>query len=150
MRVLRLTIWTEDLDDTSVIVRDSDTKDTLEAHVHDFLNKEEFSRSFFTYLITDLPDGSIVEAIMALAEPTEENMERAVTERNMALGFYYLANMLVNVVPGGLLLGTAPHPYDEPDLRWVMERLSKHPDYRDQQIEAPTQDGTIIRWKEGT
>jgi hypothetical protein len=150
-----MTIWSPpddlrarplEIDDTSIIVRDMDTRDSLEAHIVQTLDQEDFVDHFFTREIVDLPDGDIMEATLYFTLP--ERAERAQVEYNMAVSYYWNAPLLDHVNPNGVLVNPGAAPFGEEEARWVMARLAARSNYSGQQMQFTVSDGTIISYKE--
>lgn len=145
MRVLRSTVFADAYSPpVMTVIRDSDTRDTLEDARAQLL--AELPQLLMIFEIFEMEDAEAPEATL---EALRRSQPRQETEKHMAMLYYWLANLFPSGRPGAFIGMDKPAPMSEDDMRYIFELLSKHPDYRDYTILGLSQDSKVVTLRDG-
>lgn len=141
MHVLRCTLFaTSPTDHMHTVVRESDVTSFGE------LLAGNPPGTFLVHEVFEMDEGSIERATgEAMARATK----RASTDINMAISFFWNADQLARLHPGGTLANPAPAPYGSEECRQVLLQLARHPAYDAQTMIQNANDGTTVVYKNG-
>ena len=145
MKVLRMTLYTPDLEPIAMVVRAPDLTMPLEEAAETL----SISPGAFTIVdIFEVADG------IGIGPATEEaairQAERQDVESNMAILYYYDAKCLAVTMKGGVIASTQASPLSADEVVTTLKQLSHHPDYNGQMVSCHTNDGQLVRMENGT
>lgn len=126
----------------TVVFRDSDTNDTLEAT----RVKGEIPGGFFVHDIfeSEHTNPSIEEATMEAMARVDPPYEQ-----NMAVLFFYTQTVCVMLTPGGVWATPDPAPLELEDIIYIFNRVVEQPWYNRQVLQTRTVDGVIVTVRDG-
>lgn len=137
---MRTTCWPPDLRPFTVVVAERDVTMPL----------EEIGRpEGFFFVKQDIFSHESDSLAMASVVGNSRMHAQLETERNQAIMFFWYAQQLPRVNPGGVVASTKPAPMTEGDIREVFKQLCDLRDYRDTTLIAIAKDGTEVSMKEG-
>ena len=139
MRILRSSVYPHyrrGKEPLTTIVRDQDLKVSIE----EFIATMPSQNIFIINEVLTVSDGQTFEWCLGYAMGQINHRDEA----NMAMLYYYDADELLRVTPGGTLAGTVPTPLNVEQIETVLKQLAKHSDYQQQTIKAIAQDGTVV------
>ncbi len=143
MKVLRISTYhPATLLPLTAVMRESDTKIPLS----EVAREMEVPGSFTVADIFDYPPGLpplIMEATHAAFLRLQDSA-RFTDEKNMALSYYWNADRLRMVVPGGTIANPKPAPLRAEQLKVVIRQLRRHPNYDRQRIVMASEDGYLV------
>lgn len=139
MRILRSSVYPHyrrGKEPLTTIVRDQDLKISIE----EFIAAMPSQDIFIINEILTVPDNSTFDWCLGYALAHINSQDEA----NMAMLYYFDADELHRINPGGTLAGTVPTPLSIEQVETVLKQLAKHSDYQQQTIKAIAQNGTIV------
>lgn len=137
MKVLRTTLYTPGGGQLMAVVREQDVTSFSEV----LAGRPE--DAFLTHEVFDVPDDFSFEDCVAEAG-RRWTPEIALRERNMSVSFFWNADKLGIVNPGGVLANPGRAPYNADACRQVLIQLKAHPNYHGQTVVTHAADGTIV------
>lgn len=144
MKALRVTHWAPDLDPVTIIAREDALKVSIEA----MAETQRIAGVFTIIDFFEVEDDGDAEGAAAIG--AKRAAERFKVERNMAMLFYFDAETLARVNPGGVLTATLPAPLSKDDIVATLLQLAAHPNYhRSQSVLAISEDHEIVMLRGG-
>jgi hypothetical protein len=129
-----------DLFPITLAVRAIDMKIPLE----EVANEMEQPGMFITRDIFEMPDTpGIVEATKAAFNRLKDSTKFDV-EKSQAISYYWNAQQLRRVAPGGTLANPSRAPLNAVQIAEVMRQLRRHPDFHEQVLRMVSRDGAMI------
>lgn len=145
MRVLRSSLYDSPAEPPmTTVVRDSDTRDTLESHRVDLLHK--FTEHWAIYDIFDMADGGIEDATLEAIKRQAANAEQ---EGHQAMLYYWTVMTWERVTPGGTIFMDKPAPLSREEVVEVFEHLARRPDYENYHVVTHARDGEPVTLTNG-
>lgn len=144
MRVLRVTMWTPDLEPISMVTRESD----LNVPLDEAAEQQKILPGGFIVIDIFEMDGEpdIVEATLEATRRQQEVLQR---EADQALLYHWDASKFGQLAAGGVLTGTLPCPLSGDEIETVLVQLASHPEYRAQTIIAISEKMEVVTMKDG-
>lgn len=130
----------------TMVLRDSDVTDTFES-IHTGYEQKS-PETFVVSDIFDMPDGTgIADATIEATRRMDDAQKRR--EQDMAIRFFWVAQMLPMMHEGGHIISDKPAPLTGEELAYCEERVARHPNYKHQTTIVYDEAGTEYRFKDG-
>lgn len=97
--------------------------------------------------VFDVPDGAEMTKVML--EGIKRLKARAETEQHMNTFFGYVTDLFERFPPGAVMPQSRPSPLSPTDVRSVLHRICRHPNYRDQRLLAIAENGEVFVARDG-